>query len=89
MNSRANRKPCDFTNPSTLIIPPNLLPTGVYDFGNQTYNNAFKTIPKSVQATYLTLYTERDGVKKYNMLIDAMNDLVAKETDFSINKGYF
>jgi len=88
MNSRANRKPCDFTNPSTLIIPPNLLPTGVYDFGNQTYNNAFKTIPKSAQATYLTLYTERDGIKKYNMLIDAMNTLVAKETDFSINRGY-
>jgi len=88
VNSRANKKPCDFTNPSTLIIPPNILPSGVYDFGNQTYNNAFKTLPKSAQVTYLTLYTEKDGVKKYNMLIDALNDLVAKETGF-INKGYF
>ena len=88
MNSIANKKPCDFTNPSTLIIPPNILPSGVYDFGNQTYNNAFKTLPKSAQITYLTLYTERYGVKKYNMLIDALNTLVAKESGF-INKGYF
>ena len=90
INLRAKNQPCVFIAPLDLILPPDLLPSQTYDFGNETYNNAFKTLPKSAQATYLTLHaTSNTGVINYDLLKNAMNDLVAKETEFSINSGYY
>ena len=87
---RAKKQPCVFTAPLDIILPPNLLPNKAYDFGNETYNNAFNTLPKSTQTTYLTLHaTSNTGVKNYDLLKNAMNNLVAKETEFSINRGYY
>jgi hypothetical protein len=58
-----------------------------YDFGVQIYSDLFNTkLEPSLQDTYLTLFSTKDGVKNYSMLIDAMNKLVAKETGF--DRGY-
>ena len=54
-----------------------------YDFGVKIYSDLFNTkLEPSLQDTYLTLFSTKDGVKNYSMLIDAMNKLVAKETGF-------
>jgi hypothetical protein len=87
INAREKGEACKFIEPSELKIPPTKMPNGNYDFGVAIYNEEFQKLPKSVQETYLTLYSEKEGVKNYNMLKDTMNNLVAKTLDF--NKGYF
>jgi hypothetical protein len=90
VNARKNGKACQVIAPKNLIIPPNKLEDGKYDFGVQIYSDLFNNrLEPSTQNTYLTLFSEKDGVKNYNMLIDAMNDLVAVETGFKSNRGYF
>ena len=87
VNARAKREPCKFTAPSDLKVPPEPLPNGQYDFGVPIYNDEFKKLPKSLQETYLSQYSTKDGVKNYGMLLNSMNDLVAKALDF--NRGFF
>jgi len=85
--ARKAGQPCKFTRPQNLILPPEVGPDGRYDFGNNIYNQAFQTLPENEKATYLTFYNEKDGVTNYNMLANAMDDLVAKLVNY--DKGYF
>jgi hypothetical protein len=88
VNDRQKGKGCEVIAPKNLIIPPNKLENGKYDFGVQIYSDLFNTkLDPTTQNTYLTLFNEKDGVKNYNMLINAMNNLVAKETGF--DRGFF
>jgi hypothetical protein len=87
VNARAKREPCKFTAPSDLRVPPEQLPNGQYDFGVEIYNNEFNKLPKTLQQTYLSQYSTKDGVKNYNLLLNSMNDLVAKAVDY--NRGFF
>jgi hypothetical protein len=83
VNDRKKGKPCEVVAPKNLIIPPNKLEDGKYDFGVQIYSDLFNTkLEPSLQNTYLKLFIVRDGVNDYNILKDAMNRLVAKETGF-------
>jgi hypothetical protein len=85
VKARSTGKSCQFTTPPDLIIPPEINLDGTADFGVRIYNDAYKQLSKDLQKTYLTFYIEKDGVKNYNILINNMNDLVAKITNF---KGY-
>lgn len=88
VNDRQKGKGCEVIAPSKLIVPPNKLEDGKYDFGVQIYSDLFNTkIDPTTQNTYLTLFNVKDGVKNYDMLINSMNNLVAKETGFQ--RGYF
>lgn len=88
VNARQKGKACEVIAPKNLIVPPNKLENGKYDFGVQIYSDLFNTkLEPSTQNTYLTLFNVKDGIKNYDMLIHAMNNLVAKETDFS--RGFF
>jgi hypothetical protein len=80
---------CKLTTPPNIVIPPRKMENGQYDFGISIYNKAFSKLPQSSQELYLTFYKE-DPVSKeknYNMLEEAMNDLVQKEVDFG--RGFF
>ena len=87
VNAKAKREPCQFTAPPDLKIPPEEMPNGQYNFGVEIYNNEFNKLQKTLQATYLSQYSTKDGVKDYNMLKNSMNSLVAKAVDF--NRGFF
>ena len=88
VNAKAKGKACEVIAPSKLIIPPNKLEDGKYDFGVQLYSDLFNTkLDPTTQNTYLTLFNVKDDVKNYDMLIHAMNNLVAKETGFQ--RGFF
>jgi hypothetical protein len=87
VNSRLKREACKFTTPSELKVPPEQLPNGQYDFGVPIYNDEFNKLSKSLQETYLSQYSTKDGVKNYDMLLNSMNDLVSKALDF--NRGFF
>jgi hypothetical protein len=80
--SKQNRKLCKFISPNNLIIPPQLLDDGTYDFGNETYNDIFNKLDKSYQNTLLTLYSIQNGKKNYRMLSDTLDNIVSKELNF-------
>jgi hypothetical protein len=80
---KQNKKPCKFIPPSNLILPPQILDDGKYDFGNGIYNDVFNKLDKSYQTTLLGVYSVKNGVKNYKMLEDALGNIVAKELSFS------
>lgn len=87
VKARLESKPCQFTNPSNLIIPPQILDDGKYDFGNTTYNNFFNKLGKGYHDILFKLFTEKDGVKDYSNFEYQIGTMLAKELDFG--KGYF
>ena len=89
VKARLQSKSCEFTNPSNLIIPPQLIEDGMYDFGNTVYNNIFNKFDESYKNTLLTLFSTNpeDGVKNYSMMENTLADIVKKELKF--NRGNF
>jgi hypothetical protein len=81
IENKKQNKLLKFINPSNLIVPPQILDDGSYDFGNEIYNNMFNRLEKSYQKTLLTLYSEQNGVKNYNMLLETLANIVAKDLD--------
>jgi hypothetical protein len=79
IENKRQKKPLEFVNPSNLIIPPQILENGTYDFGNKTYNNIFNKYDKSYQNTLLSLYSEENGVKNYNMMINGLTNIIKQE----------
>ena len=84
VENKRQKKNLEFVNPSNLIIPPQILDNGSYDFGNKTYNNIFNKYDKSYQTTLLSLYSEKNGVKNYDMMINALNNIVQQELRVNI-----
>ena len=89
VKARLQSKSCEFTNPSNLIIPPQLIEDGMYDFGNTVYNDIFNKFDESYKNTLLSLFSTNpeDGVKNYSMLENTLADIVKKELKF--NRGNF
>jgi hypothetical protein len=89
VRARLQNKSCEFTNPSNLIIPPQLIEDGMYDFGNEVYNKIFNKFDESYKNTLLSLFSTNpeDGVKNYSMMENTLADIVKKELNF--NKGNF
>jgi hypothetical protein len=87
VDARSSGRPCVFIQPKNLILPPEIDPEGRFNFGYNIYNEAFDTLPEQEKKTYLKFYNEKDGIRNYNMLANAMNDLVSKMVKF--NRGYF
>lgn len=87
VRSRLQNKPCEFTNPSNLIIPPQLIEDGMYDFGNPLYNEIFNNFDESYKNTLLSLFSIEDGSKNYTMLEKTLADILKKELKF--DKGNF
>ena len=89
VRARLQSKSCEFTNPSNLIIPPQLVEDGMYDFGNTVYNKIFNKFDESYKNTLLSLFSTNpdDGVKNYSMMENTLADIVKKELKF--NRGNF
>jgi hypothetical protein len=82
VENRKNKQKLSFVSPSNLILPPQILEDGTYDFGNVIYNKFFNKLDKSYQKTLLTLYSEENGIKNYNMLLNTLSNIVANELGF-------
>ena len=87
VRSRLQNKSCEFTNPSNLIIPPQLIEDGMYDFGNPVYNEIFNKYDESYKNTLLGLFSIEDGSKNYSMLEKTLVDIVKKKLKF--DRGNF
>ena len=82
---KKDNKPVIFVAPSNLIIPPQVQSDGTYNFGNNVYNNIFNKLDKSYLNTLLTLYSEKNGQRNYNMMMDTVNNIVKQELGFISN----
>lgn len=80
---RKENKPLNFVAPPDLVIPPQVQSDGTYNFGNNIYNNIFNKLDKSYLNTLLTLYSEKNGQRNYNMMIDSMNNIVMQQLGFT------
>ena len=90
VNARANKQPCKIIAPKDLILPPELLPSGQYNFGVKIYSDAFNKLSKDSQKMYLKLNVEyKDGTKDWKALINAMKELITNELGSSFSNGYF
>jgi hypothetical protein len=69
--SKKDGKEMVFVEPPNLIIPPNEMPDGSYDFGNELYNEFYNDPNNSVYKTF-----------NPNMLRDAMNNAIEKQLGF-------
>ncbi len=87
VRARLQKKSCEFTNPSNLIIPPQLIEDGIYDFGNPVYNEIFNKFDESYKNTLLGLFSIEDGSKNYSMLENTLSDIVKKQLKF--DRGNF
>lgn len=83
--ARRTGQPCMFITPRNLIIPPQMAADGSdrADFGVNVYNQAFDLLSPEEKTNYLSLYSENGGVQNYSMLINAMDNLVAKTVNFN------
>ena len=88
VNSRKNKKPCEFFLPKQTTYPPEHLADGTYDFGSEVVNKVFNSQNKSYQNTLLTLYSVKNGVKNYSLLKDAIIGIITKDIP-NYNRGYF
>jgi hypothetical protein len=84
---RKQGKPCELFIPKQTKFPPVQDANGKFDFGSEIINNLFNSLSKSYQDTLLTLYSEKDGVKSYNMLKDTLAFLLAQK--INLQGAYF
>ena len=80
---KKENKPLEFATPSNLIFPPQILEDGKHDFGNEVYNEFFNKQEKSYQKILLTLYSEKNNVRDYTMLVDALNNSIKQDVGFN------
>lgn len=85
VKSKLTGKKCEYANPSNLIIPPQILEDGMYDFGNTVYNKIINKFDESYKKTLLSLFSvnPEDGTKNYSMLENTLADIMKKELKFA------
>jgi len=104
MNNKNNGKPCKLFLPKQTTLPPQLLEDGQYEFNSEIINRIFNKQNENLKKIQLTFYSQEDdldkplvngirpkkinGPKNYNMLRNALEDLLEKEIGSSFQRGY-
>jgi len=83
VNANKNKKQRTFVRPPNLIIPPKNVGEDKYDFGNNLYNDLFNSLPLFQKNTLLTLYSKKDQVINYEMLEDALDNIIMQHLKIS------
>ena len=86
--AREHGQPCRIVIPNEAKFPPDKTPDGVYNFNSKLINTLFSYFPESYQDTLLSLYTEKDGVKDYTLLKNAIAEILEKNMN-DYKNGYF
>lgn len=85
IQSRKNKKACDFTAPKKLILPPNKVSDNsqIYDFGYEPYNREFNGLPNETKEMYFKLIKQdTEGNPDYTIFKNALTNLVATRLGF-------
>lgn len=96
VKARQTGKRCELILPSRTKLPPDARldnsyepPVEVYDFGVELINKIFNNLNKSYKDRLLTMYSEKDGVKNYNLLRSTLTNILEKEIMPGIVPGYY
>jgi hypothetical protein len=87
INAKQKGKPCLLFLPRQTQFPPTVLADGTYDFKSELVNTLFNSLDPSHQKRLLTLFSVKDGIANYDMLKNALIDLLTKNL-INYNKGY-
>ena len=87
INAKQKGKPCLLFLPRQTQFPPKVLSDGTYDFNSELVNTLFNSLEPSHQKRLLTLFSVKDGITNYNMLKNALIDLLTNNL-INYNKGY-
>lgn len=88
VQSRKEQKPCVFSAPKNVTLPPTLLESGQYDFGFGPYNEIFNQQAEGYKKVLLSLFkVGADGNKDYSKLTETLDKLLAKK--FGVNYSEF
>ena len=87
INAKQKGKPCLLFLPRQTQFPPKVLSDGTYDFNSELVNTLFNSLEPSHQKRLLTLFSVKDGIANYNMLKNALIDLLTNNL-INYNKGY-
>ena len=80
---RKAKKTRDFLNPTNLIIPPQILDDGKYDFGNSVYNDIFNNKISKIQKDVLIGMISKTNVSGSSQFIDALGQIVGQYLGFT------
>ena len=89
VKSKNTKQPCKLFLPKQAKVPPEELEDGSYDFGIEIINRLFNNLKESHKNTLLTLYSENDGNRNYNILEEALIELLERELKLNtFTSGY-
>ena len=80
---RKGGKPREFVHPMNLIIPPQILDDGSYDFGNPVYNNIFNKKIAKIQKDILLGMLLKSNTSDNKQFMDTLGQIVGKELAFT------
>ena len=83
VKARLQSKSCEFTNPSNLIIPPQILDDGSYDFGNPVYNNIFNKKIAKIQKDILLGMLLKSNTSDNKQFMDTLARIIGQELGFT------
>jgi len=83
VKDRENKKPREFLNPTSLIIPPHLLDDGKYDFGNPVYNDIFNNKIVKIQKDILIKMIPKTNDSSNSQFMDAIGQIIGQYLGFS------
>lgn len=83
VKDKEQRKNREFLNPTNLIIPPQILQDGKYDFGNPVYNNIFNNKIQKIQRDVLIGMISKTDNSNNSIFMETLGKIVGKELEFS------
>jgi hypothetical protein len=89
IKARQSGKRCELILPKRTKLPPQQTEDGIYEFDVEILNKVFNKLEKDYQNRLLTMYSEKDGVKNYNMLRGILTDILEKRLMPGGVSGYY
>ena len=83
VKDRKEGKPREFVHPMNLIIPPQILDDGSYDFGNPVYNNIFNKKIAKIQKDILLGMLLKSNTSDNKQFMDTLARIIGQELGFT------
>ena len=83
VKDRKEVKPREFVHPMNLIIPPQILDDGSYDFGNPVYNNIFNKKIAKIQKDILLGMLLKSNTSDNKQFMDTLARIIGQELGFT------
>ena len=83
VKDKKDKKEREFLHPINLIIPPQILDDGSYDFGNTVYNTIFNKKIVKIQKDILLGMLSKSNTRDNKQFMDTLGQIIGKELGFT------